>query len=89
MPCIIFVTSACTAAVCAPSRTLACTVTVRAPSIRVSVPVDGAAVRVTKFEIGTGPFAVGTRNSSSIDSVRSCGGRRRRMSTASSSPAGR
>ncbi|OWK21263.1 hypothetical protein AJ88_19605 [Mesorhizobium amorphae CCBAU 01583] len=45
-------------------------------------------MRTTKFEIGTAPCEVCTLSSSSVDSVRLSSGRRSRMSTASSAPAG-
>ena len=61
----------------------------RDPSMRLSVPTLGAGSRVTKLAIGTDPCDVSTRNSSSVDSVRRSSGRRRRISTASSTPAGR
>jgi hypothetical protein len=55
----------------------------------VGSPTVGAATRVTKFEIGTGPALVAIRSWSSSDIVRCSRGRRRVMSTASSAPVGR
>ena len=71
-----------------PAATLACTTIVRSPSMRLRMPTVRSALRSTKFEIGTEPCAVSTRNSSSVDSVRRSSGRRSLMSTASSTPAG-
>ena len=82
-------TAACTSATWKPLATLAWMVIVRLPSMRLRMPVVCSGLRETKFEIGTEPCAVSTRSWSSADSVRRSSGRRRRISTASSAPAGR